>query len=99
MTFPAIKILLRFALSLGLLQLGMSVSIAAESLAAAGSLTESEVKSMLRDYIDTDKLGVGFAVGIVDTNGPRVIGHGKLDNGTDREVDGDTVFEIGSITK
>ena len=25
--------------------------------------------------------------------------HGKLDNGTDREVDGDTLFGIGSITK
>jgi serine-type D-Ala-D-Ala carboxypeptidase/endopeptidase len=99
MIFRAAKILLRFALLLCFLQAEANASSAAESSAVAGSLTEAEVKTMLQDYIDTDKLGVGIAIGIVDTNGPRVIGHGKLDNGTDCEVNGDTVFEIGSVTK
>ena len=40
-----------------------------------------------------------MVVGIVDEGGSRIWSAGKLDNGTDKEVDGDTVFEIGSITK
>ena len=62
-------------------------------------LTDAEIKIMLRDNIDTDKQNVGLAVGIIDEHGSRVISHGHLDNGTDRDVDGDTLFEIGSITK
>jgi len=79
------------------------VADSAESVAtndlAAGTITDAEIKTMLRDYIDTDKLGVGLIVGIVDEHGSRTIGHGKPGNGKDGEVDGDTVFEIGSITK
>jgi CubicO group peptidase (beta-lactamase class C family) len=40
-----------------------------------------------------------MVVGIVDEHGSRVYSAGKLDNGTERMVDGDTVFEIGSVTK
>jgi CubicO group peptidase (beta-lactamase class C family) len=46
-----------------------------------------------------ERKNVGIVVGIVDENGSRVISYGKLDNGTDQDVNGDTVFEIGSITK
>jgi len=38
-------------------------------------------------------------IGLVDERGSRVFAAGKLDNGTDQEVNGDTVFEIGSMTK
>jgi D-alanyl-D-alanine-carboxypeptidase/D-alanyl-D-alanine-endopeptidase len=41
----------------------------------------------------------GMVIGIVDEHGSQVFGAGKLDNGTDDEVNGDTLFEIGSITK
>jgi CubicO group peptidase (beta-lactamase class C family) len=41
----------------------------------------------------------GMVIGLVDENGERVFGAGKLDNGTNSQVDGDTVFEIGSTTK
>ncbi|HZZ28194.1 MAG TPA: serine hydrolase [Pirellulales bacterium] len=41
----------------------------------------------------------GLVVGIVDEHGSRIYSAGKLDNGTDKDVDGDTVFEIGSATK
>jgi serine-type D-Ala-D-Ala carboxypeptidase/endopeptidase len=66
---------------------------------AGNTLTDVEITTMLRDYIDTDKQGVGLVVGVVDEHGPRVVHYGKLDNGTDADVDGDTLFEIGSITK
>ncbi|MCI0541435.1 MAG: serine hydrolase [Verrucomicrobiales bacterium] len=41
----------------------------------------------------------GMVIGILDARGSRVFSAGKLDNGTDEEVNGDTVFEIGSVTK
>ncbi len=41
----------------------------------------------------------GMVIGLLDERGRRVIACGKLDDGTDAEVSGDTVFEIGSITK
>lgn len=66
---------------------------------SSSAITDEEIKIMLRDSIEIDRQTVGLAVGIVDEQGTRVICHGKLDNGTDRDVDGDTVFAIASVTK
>jgi CubicO group peptidase (beta-lactamase class C family) len=67
--------------------------------AARATLADAEIARMLRDYIGSDKLGVGMVVGLVDTHGTRVISFGKLDNGSEADVDGDSLFEIGSVTK
>ena len=91
--------LLQFALLLWLLVMGTKVSTAAEFSPIAGSPTEADLKAMLRDYIDSDKLGVGLVVAMVDEHGKRIVSHGKLDNSTEANVDGDTLFEIGSVTK
>src|SRR5881392_55260 len=40
-----------------------------------------------------------MGIGLGDEHGSSVFSAGKLDNITDQEVNGDTVFEIGSITK
>src|SRR6202040_361766 len=42
---------------------------------------------------------VGIVVGVVDTNGRRVVAHRNLANSDPRTLDGDTIFEIGSISK
>jgi CubicO group peptidase (beta-lactamase class C family) len=43
---------------------------------------------------------IGLVIGLVDTHGTRIICSGKLDrDGTEQDVGGDTVFEIGSVTK
>jgi CubicO group peptidase (beta-lactamase class C family) len=41
----------------------------------------------------------GMVIGILDHRGSKVFGAGKLDNGTDQQVNGDTIFEVGSVTK
>ncbi len=41
----------------------------------------------------------GMVIALIDGHGSRVVSAGTLDNGTDRQLDGDTLFEIGSITK
>ncbi|MCG8618269.1 MAG: serine hydrolase, partial [Desulfobacterales bacterium] len=40
-----------------------------------------------------------FVIGVIDANGSRVFAGGRLGKETELEVDGRTVFEIGSITK
>ena len=41
----------------------------------------------------------GMVIGLVDERGSRVLAAGKRDNGARGEVNDDTVFEIGSVTK
>jgi serine-type D-Ala-D-Ala carboxypeptidase/endopeptidase len=42
---------------------------------------------------------VGAVVGVIDEQGTRVFGYGRLSRDDSRKPDGDSVFEIGSITK
>jgi len=67
--------------------------------APPATLTDEEIKTILRDRVEGDRVGVGLVVGLLDAQGSRVISCGKLDNGNSPEVNGDTLFEIGSITK
>ena len=60
---------------------------------------DEEIRRVLRERIDEQKRSVGIVVGVVEPGGRRVVGHGQLATDNPVEVDGDTVFEIGSITK
>lgn len=57
-----------------------------------------EVRAILTNRIDVQHRGVGIVVGLIDSNGRRIIAHGTFDQ-DNRPVDGDTLFEIGSVTK
>lgn len=66
----------------------------------AGSMPDdASIREILVNRIDEQKRSVGIAVGIVEPGGRRVVAHGRLATDSPNEVDGDTVFEIGSITK
>jgi len=43
--------------------------------------------------------GVGIIVGVIGPQGRRLISYGHLGRGDSRPLDGNTVFEIGSVTK
>src|SRR5580700_6544253 len=58
-----------------------------------------EIREILVRRIDEQKQAVGIVVGVIEPNGRRVVAYGKLANGDPRTLDGDTIFEIGSITK
>ena len=60
------------------------------------AVSDAEIKTMLRDWIDNDKVADAIVAGLLDEQGRRVISRGKAD-GTN--VDGNTVFPIASITK
>ncbi len=61
----------------------------------------NEVKTLLVQLVDVDKRAPGIVVGMIadDPQERWVVGYGRLSATEERVLDGDTVFEIGSITK
>src|SRR5215510_9942817 len=66
---------------------------------AQTEITDGEVRSILQDRVDRAKKSVGIVVGLVDDKGTRIICYGKPSRESAQIVDGDSVFEIGSVTK
>ncbi len=58
-----------------------------------------EIREILVNRVDRQKQAVGIVVGIIDPNGRRVVAYGTLAKGDPRTLDGDTIFEIGSVSK
>jgi len=85
---------------LGLICLVLYVTEAiAQTPPPAAAPPDSEIRHILIDRIDVQKQGVGIVVGVIEPRGRRVIAYGSLEKGDKRPLDGDTLFEIGSITK
>ena len=61
--------------------------------------SDADIRKILADRIDVNRQAVGIVVGVVDANGRRIVAYGKRAANDPRLPDGDTVFEIGSITK
>jgi serine-type D-Ala-D-Ala carboxypeptidase/endopeptidase len=59
----------------------------------------AEIRKILVQRIDDDRQSVGIVVGVVGPAGRHIVSHGALDQGDPRPLAGDTVFEIGSLTK
>jgi serine-type D-Ala-D-Ala carboxypeptidase/endopeptidase len=60
---------------------------------------DSEIQQILAERIDGEHRGVGIAVGVITPAGRRVISHGAFAQNDARRLDGDAVFEIGSVGK
>lgn len=56
------------------------------------------IKTILKDRVG-DKKGVGIVAGLINEKERQIVSYGQLNEDSSREVDGDTIFEIGSITK
>src|SRR5688572_29341442 len=65
----------------------------------AGSRADADIKAILQRRIDQEKQGVGIIVGLIEAQGRRLVSHGALSKEGAQAIDGETVFEIGSITK
>lgn len=61
--------------------------------------SDSDIRQMLVDRIDVQHQSVGIVVGVIGPKGRRVIAYGHLEKGDPRPLSGDTIFEIGSVTK
>ncbi len=61
--------------------------------------SDAEIRKILMERVGNDSSGMAIVVGVIDANGRRVIAYGSLARNDKRRLDGDTVFEIGSMTK
>jgi D-alanyl-D-alanine-carboxypeptidase/D-alanyl-D-alanine-endopeptidase len=64
--------------------------------------SETDILKLIADRVDTlagHGDGIGIVVGVVEPRGRRIVSYGHFNQGDSRAVDGDTIFEIGSITK
>ncbi|MDD5191289.1 MAG: serine hydrolase [Dehalococcoidales bacterium] len=60
---------------------------------------DDEIRRIISERVDKRHQSVGMVVGVVNNKERRVIAHGCFGAGDSRPVNGDTVYEIGSITK
>lgn len=65
---------------------------------AAEDITNA-INAFLQHRVEVEGRDIGIVVGLVDRQGSSVVSCGKLDDGSGRAVTGDSLFEIGSITK
>ena len=71
-------------------------------LVAVSSLafpTDAEVREILRQRVEESKRGIGLVVALVDESGSRIVAYGHARRGSEELVTGDSVFEVGSVTK
>ena len=84
------------AIALAILTLAAALPVRAQTPAVP---SDAEIRKILVDRIDAAKQGVGMVVGVIEPAGRRVVAYGGLAKGDPRPLNGDTIFEIGSITK
>ena len=76
------------------------VGAAGSAVQLAGSTpADAEIRRILAERIDEQKRSVGIVVGVVEPGERRVVGYGRFAADAPGQPDGDTVYEIGSITK
>jgi len=59
----------------------------------------TNIHEILVRRVDEQKQALGIVVGVIEPAGRRVVAYGQLASGDPRPLDGDTIFEIGSISK
>ena len=69
---------------------------------AAAVPSDSEIHRIIEERVQTiagPEGGMGIVVGVLDEKGPRVVAYGDTGAAERRPLTGDSVFEIGSVTK
>lgn len=64
-----------------------------------GLPSDAEIQKLIATRVDTERRNLGIVVGIVTPGGRRIVSHGRSSLNDPRALDGDSVFEIGSVTK
>jgi len=72
---------------------------AAPAPTPAAPLTDEAIRQILAKRIDTDRQSVGIVAGLIDAKGRRVVAYGRAAAGDTRPLTGQSIYEIGSITK
>jgi serine-type D-Ala-D-Ala carboxypeptidase/endopeptidase len=95
----------RFILYAGLLASSLTTFAKGQATSSSPALvlpTDADIRNILAERISTlagQEDGIGIVVGVIGPEGWRVISYGHLNQGDPRPLNGDTVFEIGSVSK
>jgi D-alanyl-D-alanine-carboxypeptidase/D-alanyl-D-alanine-endopeptidase len=65
---------------------------------AFGQLSTDSTNIIIKTEVDS-KRSVSIIVGTIDLNGKKIISYGKVNDNSTQLPDGNTIYEIGSITK
>lgn len=74
-------------------------SVSGVDCEAAETPTIAQIKKALQECVDKQNRTPGIVVGVIDVNRTNVVAYGVRERGKAGKVDGDSIFEIGSITK
>lgn len=77
----------------------LAVASAAAAQSSSPVPSNEEIRKILTQRIDEAKQSVGIVVGVIEPSGRRTVSYGALAKGDTRPLNGDTVFEIGSVSK
>jgi serine-type D-Ala-D-Ala carboxypeptidase/endopeptidase len=80
------------------LALIMAAGLALSQPRVPAHLSDADVRRLLAERIAA-RQDVGVVVGIIEPNARRILAHGSFAHDDARPVDGDTLFEIASVTK
>ena len=83
---------------IGLVICCLPFSLAAQTLPSALA-TPKQIRDMLVQRIDVEHKATAIVVGLISKHGREIISYGKFDRDDPRVPDGETIFEIGSVTK
>ncbi len=71
----------------------------AQAVADSAIPSDAEIRKILVNRVGAENRGLAIVVGVIDANGRRVVAYGSLAKDDPRPLNGDTVLEIGSMTK
>lgn len=77
----------------------LTVSASGPTLAQSPVPGDDEIRQILVDRVDKYHQSIGMVVGIIEPDGRRIVSYGRLAPDIPMTPDGNTIFEIGSITK
>lgn len=60
---------------------------------------DREIRRILEEWVGRRQGYVAVVVGVIEPAGRRIVAYGSFDKDDPRPVDGDTIFEIGSVSK
>ena len=89
----------RRSVVLGGLALSLEPGRAWAQASLAPASPEGNIASILMERIDVGRDSLGLVAAFLDGDRRSVLAHGQSGSENNRPLDGDTVFEIGSITK
>jgi CubicO group peptidase (beta-lactamase class C family) len=77
----------------------LALLVATQPVGTSQLRSDADIRRILAERLEGFAHSVSIIVGVIDSDGRRIVAHGSMGMTDPRPVDGDTLYEIGSITK